>query len=337
MVMKQYDWINWTRLKTLRAVTLSEETGLPLQQSEIARIAGMSQAYYSQIEKGIKHRSPKDKYVKGLATAFGFDEVDDFLDKIKKLPEDAGPDEYIHKPQPNFQDAPKKPLKKYTTPYNPKELDETFSYLQTGVLLANPDLVEAPPYLNGVENAYCLVMPDEMMEPRYRQGDVLYVNPEIQPIRGDDVVVQLAYKDRVIAVVGELVAIEKDTPDAGFEEPNPAYGVITLQDKTNTQFFAQFAELEKKLHDENYKEDIAFDPFSEVKAKSRWYIFADPTIYSKPLINGSDKTPIRKEDGSISSVIEIFRNARNVGAKKEHLGYIALAIHPIVGTQRWRF
>ena len=180
-------------------------------------------------------------------------------------------------------------------------------------------------------------MPDIMMEPRYRQGDVLYVNPEIQPIRGDDVVVQLAYKDRLIAVVGELVGIEKDTPDAGFEEPNPAYGVITLQDKTNTRFFAQFAELEKKLHDENYKEDIAFDPFSEVKAKSRWYIFADPTIYSKSLINGSDKTPIRKEDGSISSVIEIFRNARNVGANKEHLGYIALAIHPIVGTQRWRF
>ena len=136
-----------------------------------------------------------------MATAFGFDEVDDFLDKIKKLPEDAGPDEYIHKPQPNFQDALKKPLKKYTIPYNPKELDETFSYLQTGVLLANPDLVEAPPYLNGVENAYCLVMPDEMMEPRYRQGDVLYVNPEIQPIRGDDVVVQLAYKDRLIAVI----------------------------------------------------------------------------------------------------------------------------------------
>ena len=99
-------------------------------------------------------------------------------------------------------------------------------------------------------------MPDIMMEPRYRQGDVLYVNPEIQPIRGDDVVVQLAYKDRLIAVVGELVGIEKDTPDAGFEEPNPAYGVITLQDKTNTRFFAQFAELEKKLHDENYKEDI---------------------------------------------------------------------------------
>lgn len=41
MVMKQYDWIDWTRLKTLRAVTQSKETGLPLQQSEIARIAGM--------------------------------------------------------------------------------------------------------------------------------------------------------------------------------------------------------------------------------------------------------------------------------------------------------
>ena len=124
------------------------------------------------------------------------------------------------------------------------------------MLLANPDPVEAPPYLNGVENVLYLFMPDIMMEPRYRQGDVLYVNPEIQPIRGDDVVVQLAYKDRLIAVVGELVTIEKDIPDAGFEEPNPAYGVITLQDKTNTQFFAQFAELEKKLHDENYKEDI---------------------------------------------------------------------------------
>ena len=41
MVTKQYDWIDWTRLKTLRAVTQSKETELPLQQSEIARIAGM--------------------------------------------------------------------------------------------------------------------------------------------------------------------------------------------------------------------------------------------------------------------------------------------------------
>ena len=26
-----------------------------------------------------------------------------------------------------------------------------------------------------------------------------------------------------------------------------------------------------------------------------------------------------------------------MGANKEYLGYIALAIHPIVGAQRWRF
>ena len=135
MVTKQYDWINWMRLKTLRAVTLSEETGLPQQQSEIARIAGMSQAYYSQIEKGIKHRSPSEKYVKGLATAFGFDKVELFLDKIKKLPEDAGPEEHIQKVTVSwlseFPDIPK-----FTTVYNPKELDKTFSDLQTGVLLA---------------------------------------------------------------------------------------------------------------------------------------------------------------------------------------------------------
>lgn len=48
-----------------------------------------------------------------------------------------------------------------------------------------------PPQLDGVRNGYAIYADGESMFPRYKSGETVWVNPNIPPSRGDDVVVQL--------------------------------------------------------------------------------------------------------------------------------------------------
>ena len=63
------------------------------------------------------------------------------------------------------------------------------------------------------------------MEPRYRAGDTLFVNPELMPFYGDDVVIHVKYKDRAICLIREVIQLE-----AIYDEDNdinlPSYGVL---------------------------------------------------------------------------------------------------------------
>lgn len=53
------------------------------------------------------------------------------------------------------------------------------------------DRVKAPPSLYGVKNAYAVRVAGESMEPRYEDGETVYVNPERRPTRNDYVVAQI--------------------------------------------------------------------------------------------------------------------------------------------------
>jgi phage repressor protein C with HTH and peptisase S24 domain len=48
-----------------------------------------------------------------------------------------------------------------------------------------------PPMLMGVREAYAIYVDGESMFPRYKPGETVWVNPNIPPSRGNDVIVQL--------------------------------------------------------------------------------------------------------------------------------------------------
>jgi len=81
--------------------------------------------------------------------------------------------------------------------------------------------VKAPPSLIGVKDAYALYAGDGSMEPRYFEGDLVYVNPVQPPRLNDFVVVRLAGSDlrirRLIGRTGETVTLESYNP-AGSED-----------------------------------------------------------------------------------------------------------------------
>lgn len=53
------------------------------------------------------------------------------------------------------------------------------------------DRVNAPVSLYGVKNAYAVRISGESMEPRYEDGETVFVNPERRPTRNDYVVAQI--------------------------------------------------------------------------------------------------------------------------------------------------
>jgi phage repressor protein C with HTH and peptisase S24 domain len=85
-----------------------------------------------------------------------------------------------------------------------------------GVML-NPDgndvveMVEAPPGLTAIPEAYAIFITDNKMEPRYEQGEVVCVNPHRPPRPNDYVVIQISEDDgkTVMATVRRLVSMDE--------------------------------------------------------------------------------------------------------------------------------
>jgi hypothetical protein len=194
-------------------------------------------------------------------------------------------------------------IKKFTQQYNAKD----FPY-QDGVLVDNPDWIEGPPVLRNVPDAYAVVMPDISMEPRYREGDILFVNPEIYPTRGDDVVVQLKYKDRTICIIREVVFMENAAPeDADYEVPS--YGVISLIDK-------------ETIMKANYPVNEDGEPMGA--RHNPWAL----------LTSNADCFTISETEEKAAEMLE--SNVSNVWTEDSGKP-LAIDIHPIVATQRYRF
>jgi hypothetical protein len=89
---------------------------------------------------------------------------------------------------------------------NIRDLDDIFGGT---IINRNSHLFKRPNILDGIEGAYIMEVTDNCMSPKYSMGDVVLVDPCLPPIQGDDVVVQLHYKSRVVAIVRELVHFEE--------------------------------------------------------------------------------------------------------------------------------
>ena len=217
------------------------------------------------------------------------------------------------------------PIPKYTQPYNARGM----AY-KDAILFENADLVDRPPVLKNVKGAYAVFMPSLNMEPRYRQGDTLSVNPEISPERGDDVVIHLEFKDRTVCIVRELVL----TVNLASDDQNEffRYGVISAMEKHAMLASATDQRNEEKLTLENGEK---FDAFKWlIDNYAHWFVEQNPEDEITLLKDGVTGEMFTNDDGDYVTVADANRLAGNLGATNI---VTAMAIHTIVGTQRNRF
>ena len=57
--------------------------------------------------------------------------------------------------------------------------------------------IRKPSFLEYSDKAYAITTYSEAMQPRYSNGDILYVDPTLTPMKGDDVVLLFQLKDRL--------------------------------------------------------------------------------------------------------------------------------------------
>jgi len=92
-----------------------------------------------------------------------------------------------------------------------------------------------PYFLHGVASAYAVYCNGDNMEPRYRHGELLFVDPSRPPKRGDDVVIQVAAGDEISGFVKRFVGADDETttvhqlnPDKDIEYPTANVRAVHL-------------------------------------------------------------------------------------------------------------
>ena len=292
--MKTYQHIDWQLLKKFRQSRTNDKTGRPFNQQDIADAIGKKQSYVSRLEKG-DYVSPDDKVVNALAAAFKM-KPSIFLGHIERR---DGETNFIKDAKITYSSEPL-PIPKYTQNYNARGM----AY-EDAILFDNPDYVDRPPFLKNVTGAYAVVMPSYEMEPRYRQGDTLYVNPEILPERGDDVVIHLKFKHHTVCIIREAIFAENAAADD--EEEVPSYGCLSLADKQVIIQEASQAKSEEAIKDGG----TMFNLFPILADAVEYFMMVDT------------------EDKARQSKHGMWTNPEGMP--------VMIDIHPIVGTKRHRF
>tara|TARA_R110000868_G_scaffold40447_3_gene139529 strand:+ start:3069 stop:3782 length:714 start_codon:yes stop_codon:yes gene_type:complete len=104
-----------------------------------------------------------------------------------------------------------------------------------GRFLFNGDVIDwvpAPPALAGVPNAYAVYVSGVSMEPRFRQGETVWIHPSKPPKPGDSVVVQIAAERDGEAPAGYIKQFEGWTGDAlNLSQHNPAKALTFDRDR----------------------------------------------------------------------------------------------------------
>lgn len=186
---KRYAEYNFIGLKTVRKHSKNPNTNKEYTQKELADAVGCSHSSIVQYEKG-EYPPPAD-VVEKIAKVFGFT-LPQLLSRL-----DTKKPEASSKPVDTVK---RKTIPKFHHSYRPRNFP-----FPDGILLENQDFTEAPASLRNVPNAYAVVVTSDHMEPRYRIGDVLFVNPDEEPLIGDDVVLRFKYRNRSVGVVREVI------------------------------------------------------------------------------------------------------------------------------------
>lgn len=319
--MKSYQNIDWMLLKKFRLSRTNPDTGRPYNQQDIAKAIGKKQSYVSRLEKG-DYRYPDNSVVEALATFFSL-KPKHFVGLLEQRDRETN---YIKDAKITYSSEPL-PIPKYTQPYNARGI----AY-KDAILFENGDLVDRHPVLKNVSEAYAVVMPSHDMEPRYRQGDTLYVNPEISPERGDDVVIHFEFKNRIVCIVREVILVENAAPDDEIEIPS--YGVLSLATKLSILEAASHRDTDEEIEKIRADGGTMFNYYGLMASNAQWIIEQNPEDEITLMKDGVTGEPLTNKDGSNVTVAAFNRLAEDAGATRD---VTAMAVHTIVGTQRHRF
>lgn len=151
---------------------------LKMSQIELAQAVNTTQATIDKIEN---HRSMRSRFLPAIFDVLGLP-----LDELTKGA--------ISPPKPNASFPPR--FQRFSQDrsipvYGQTEAGPNGRFIMNGMKVAD---VFCPPGLEDVPEAYAVRVYGTSMEPRYRAGETVWLNPRLPVRAGDDVVVQLKAK-----------------------------------------------------------------------------------------------------------------------------------------------
>ena len=210
------------------------------RQSYLAKKAGVSQSLISRIERG-KGGTPSYEHLVKIAEA-----LDTSIDELKtgEIKEASAS---ISLSSNKSADSPKKHYLK-ADPIVFQQSQKITHYSQhyplppfKGAILYDhmqARLLEAPPILRNTPNGYAISLSTDELRPRYKRGDTLLVNPNLQPTYEDDVVVHLNFGKKDVMIVREVAKLEVLKPEAENDEgAGIVYDLIFPKHRADTGFW----------------------------------------------------------------------------------------------------
>jgi len=177
--------------------TYDIRTSKRISQSELSNSTGISQSQISKIEKGLTSSPAHDKLVR-IAEALNCT-IDDLRDEGETL--ETQP---IFSSLTNSGTAVFIPLFSERQPMNQAfDKGEGFVVRQRS---AAQTQIRKPSFLDYSSEAYAATNYGASMEPRYFSGDTLFVDPTLDAMPKDDVVVMFQLQDRMAGIFREFVS-----------------------------------------------------------------------------------------------------------------------------------
>lgn len=176
-----------------------------VSQTDLAEATGVSQSVISKIERGAL-RSPGSGKLEALAQHLDCS-VADFIDDPKRPTQATAV--VVEQPHDLSQLAADLPLLGLITD---GVSDTRYSNIpiQLSQTMLGEVMTKRPPFLNGLNQAYSVRQVGDEMIPRYKQNEILYIAPEVEPSPGDDVMVVIEKTEGSCryGFVRELIASE---------------------------------------------------------------------------------------------------------------------------------
>tara|TARA_R110002050_G_scaffold156501_1_gene284348 strand:+ start:576 stop:1229 length:654 start_codon:yes stop_codon:yes gene_type:complete len=169
-----------------------------VSQPELASRSGVSQSQISKYEKGEIAKPSHDKLIR-IAEALNCS-VEDITDEL---------DEKI---KPAFQSFNSTGAAIFIPHYTEaQQMNKDFS-AGDGIVI-RPEAAQAqirkPSFLEYSDKAYAITTYSEAMQPRYNSGDILYVDPTLTAMKGDDAILLFQLDGRFVGIVREVVEMNE--------------------------------------------------------------------------------------------------------------------------------
>ena len=167
-----------------------------ISQPELASRSGVSQSQISKYEKGEIAKPSHDKLIR-IAEALNCS-VEDITDEL---------DEKI---KPAFQSF-NSPGVAIFIPHYTEAQQMNKDFPQGDGVVIRPEAAQAqirkPSFLEYSDKAYAITTYSEAMQPRYTNGDILYVDPTLTAMKGDDAILLFQLDGRFVGIVREVVEV----------------------------------------------------------------------------------------------------------------------------------